>query len=274
MKPTERQALFVRWSIDELAAKKTYLETKPPEAFTREDYWLVIEWLIQRYLPKDYVMTEKTWAKKKEILMSRIDKNIEAAKLSMPLTWVPAPPRKTYVLSKEDFESTLVPCLLRFSFFLPVSTPDWHGGTFGEAYWLLASGSYSDQSEGRNRIVGKCDDFAIANVIREHCRPFETIMNAKLSGRTMVQISPDPKQCPMCRAKPRRSENIELLLASFRHGSPPFPHEILTEDTNDWCRSPIVVPAVEPRFGDDLDFHRWLVNELGNPDDIVQYIKD
>jgi hypothetical protein len=265
---------IVRWSSEELAEKKRYLEDKPSSQFTRQDYELLIEWLFQRYLPKHYVMTEKAWTQKKTVLMSRIDKNIEAAKSSTATPWAPGPPREKYVLSRKDFESAIVPCLLRFSFFVPTSTPDWQGGTFGEAYWLIASHTYSDQSEGRSRITGKCDDFAIAQLIREHCHPFETIMNARLAGSTLVQVSPAPQQCPACSLKVCRNESIDELLESFRRGAPPFPHEIMTEDTNDWCRSPIVVPAIEPRPGDDLDFHRWLVAELSNPGDITHAIDD
>jgi hypothetical protein len=265
---------FVRWSGEELAAKKCYLEDKPPSQFTRQDYELLIEWLVQRYLPKHYVMTEQAWTQKKMVLMSRIDKNIESEKSSAATPEAPGTPREKYVLSKKDFESAIVPCLLRFSFFLPTSTLDWHGGTFGEAYWLIASHTYSDRSEGRSRITGKCDEFAIEQVIREHCRPFEIIMNARLAGSTMIQVSPASNQCPACRTKVCRNESIDELLGSFRRGAPPFPHEIMTEDTNDWCRSPIVTPAIEPRPGDDLNFHRWLVAELSNPGDIAHVIDD
>jgi hypothetical protein len=172
--------------------------------------------------------------------------------------------QETYALSRMDFDDVIVPCLLRFTFVMRPSTRDWRGGTFGEAYWLLASRSYRDQSEGRSRIIGKCDDFAIASVIREHCRPFEAIMNASLSGNTLIRISPQVKQCPACHSKPPRRENIALLLDSFRQGFPPFPHEILTDNTNDWCRSPIVVPTLEPMPGDGGSFHGWLENTLGN----------
>jgi hypothetical protein len=269
-----RPESFVRWSSEELAEKKRYLEKKPPSQFERKDYELLIEWLFQRYLPKDYVMTEKAWTEKKFVLMSRIDKNIEAANSCTTMPWVPEPPREKYVLSRNDFEAAIIPCLLQFSFFLPISTLDWHGGRFGEAYWLIASHTYSDQSEGRSRIMGKCDEFAIAQVIWEHRHPFEIIMNAKLAGNTMVQVSPARKQCPACSLKLRRNESIDELIESFRRGAPPFPHEIMTEDTNDWCRSPIVVPAIEPRPGDNRDFHRWLVAELSNPGDIARTIND
>lgn len=270
---SERSRPFGRWSSDELAERKHYLEAKAPDEFTREDYKLLIEWLFQRYLPSDYVMTEAAWSEKMKAIMARVDLNVERSKSLPHRPWIPPPRPPKYELSRDDFQTIIVPCLLRFSFFPEVSTLDWHGGSFGEAYWLIASNVYRDQSEGRSRITGKCDDFAIALVIREHCRSFEQIMNARLIGRTMVRISADPKQCPACRSKADYTEEIAVLLDSFRRGCPPFPHEVIAEDSSDWCRSPIIVPAPDTPTRDDIEFHERLLIGVGNPDNLGHYIK-
>lgn len=52
---------MARWSPERFSEVKTYLETKPPDELTEEDWNLVIEWLGQRYLPDDGSMTEERW---------------------------------------------------------------------------------------------------------------------------------------------------------------------------------------------------------------------
>jgi hypothetical protein len=70
---SERSRSFVRWSSDELAERKHYLEAKLPDEFKREDCRLLIEWLFQRYLPSDYVMTEAAWSERMKTIMARVD---------------------------------------------------------------------------------------------------------------------------------------------------------------------------------------------------------
>lgn len=67
---------FRRWSPEELAATKRYLESKPPGSLTREDHWLTTEWLIQRYLPAGEEPTSEQWQKIKAELQSRMDRSL------------------------------------------------------------------------------------------------------------------------------------------------------------------------------------------------------
>ena len=48
-----------RWTPEKLAEVKAYLETKPSEAFTREDH---------RYYPKDESITKAAWEKRRREL--------------------------------------------------------------------------------------------------------------------------------------------------------------------------------------------------------------
>jgi hypothetical protein len=66
-----------RWSPDKLAELKHYLETKPPKTFTREDHYLMVEWLVQRYLPKDDQRSEAKYQAALAVLQGRVDKNLE-----------------------------------------------------------------------------------------------------------------------------------------------------------------------------------------------------
>jgi hypothetical protein len=145
---------------------------------------------------------------------------------------------------------------------------DWNGRSVVDAYWLMAGRSYADQSIGKERLIGVCDTFAVAQVITEHRRAYEFIESAKLAGASTIKVVPNPKQCPICRATAGHNENVLLLLEAFRNGTPPFPHEISTPDDNDFCPAPTLLPALEPSPGDDLDFHKWLVKTLGGCGDV------
>lgn len=47
-----------RWPPEIMAELKSYLESKSDE-FTKDDYYLAVEWLMQRYLPQDINRTER-----------------------------------------------------------------------------------------------------------------------------------------------------------------------------------------------------------------------
>lgn len=78
---------MVRWNPERLAEIKDYLETKPTDEFTEDDWNLVIEWLGQRYFPEDAEMTEERWQQRlaefREKIASRI-KNPEAPRERAP----------------------------------------------------------------------------------------------------------------------------------------------------------------------------------------------
>jgi hypothetical protein len=66
-----------RWSQDKLLQVKTYLETKDPATFTREDHYMTLEYLAMRYLPADDARTETQWQEKRAELRAKIDLNID-----------------------------------------------------------------------------------------------------------------------------------------------------------------------------------------------------
>ena len=72
-----------RWSRAELQAVKIYLENLPTNKFELYDWMLVVEYLVQRYLPEDVLIDEAEWLVSKAQMMgranSRMDKISEAA---------------------------------------------------------------------------------------------------------------------------------------------------------------------------------------------------
>lgn len=67
-----RPGTFYRWDTAELAVARTYLESVPPELFTLDDWMMVVDYLVQRYLPKDYIFDEAKWNVTRASMMGRL----------------------------------------------------------------------------------------------------------------------------------------------------------------------------------------------------------
>lgn len=86
---------FVRWTDGELAAVKLYLEAVPPEQFTIDDWMLVIDYLVQRYLPHDVMMDDAKWQATRAAMMGRVEASLPrisaaaAGKIAMALPFRP-----------------------------------------------------------------------------------------------------------------------------------------------------------------------------------------
>jgi len=70
--PTRPAGAMQRWTTAELAVAKTYLEALPPSAFTLDDWMLLADYLVQRYLPADDLRTEAEWLSTRAALMGRV----------------------------------------------------------------------------------------------------------------------------------------------------------------------------------------------------------
>jgi hypothetical protein len=66
----------VKWSANELAVVRLYLESLPRAAFSLDDWDLVVEYLLQRYLPVDAIQSEAEWLAVKSTLMGKVQANV------------------------------------------------------------------------------------------------------------------------------------------------------------------------------------------------------
>lgn len=71
--PPQKPGAFVRWNDGELAAVKLYLESLPPEQFTVDDWMLVIDYLVQKFLPHDVMMDDAKWQSARASMMGRVE---------------------------------------------------------------------------------------------------------------------------------------------------------------------------------------------------------
>jgi hypothetical protein len=56
----------------ELSRLKTFLEHGDPGAWAASEWMLAVDYLVQRYLPQDFAITEGEWAAKRAVLMGRV----------------------------------------------------------------------------------------------------------------------------------------------------------------------------------------------------------
>lgn len=66
-----------RWSPGELKLVKLYLELLPPERWSMDDHMMMVDYLVQRYLPEDDLRTESEWLSTRATLMGRVQSNME-----------------------------------------------------------------------------------------------------------------------------------------------------------------------------------------------------
>jgi hypothetical protein len=74
--PFSRPDVMARWTDGELSLVKLYLETLPPAQFALGDWMLVVDYLVQRYLPHDHLVAEADWLATRAVLMGRVQANL------------------------------------------------------------------------------------------------------------------------------------------------------------------------------------------------------
>lgn len=97
-KPGERisrpAGAMERWTPDETALVKIYLEHLPPAEWTLDDHMLAVDYVVQRYLPADDMRSEADWLSSRASIMGRVQaamgdvtpKQADAILMAMPAT--------------------------------------------------------------------------------------------------------------------------------------------------------------------------------------------
>ena len=89
--PIAQPGMLARWTAGDLAAAKFYLETLDPVAYTLDDWMMVVDYLVQKYLPHDVMMNEAKWQAARASMMGRVEASmptmsaVAAGKLSLAL---------------------------------------------------------------------------------------------------------------------------------------------------------------------------------------------
>lgn len=75
---TRPNGVMERWSAGELALVKLYLEHLPPGMWEMDDHMMMVDYLVQRYLPASDLRTEAEWLVSRAHLMGRVQAGLES----------------------------------------------------------------------------------------------------------------------------------------------------------------------------------------------------
>jgi hypothetical protein len=75
--PPAPPGVMERWTPAELDLVKIYLQALPPHKWTLDDYMMMVDYLVQRYLPADVLKSEAEWLATRSTLMGKVQANIE-----------------------------------------------------------------------------------------------------------------------------------------------------------------------------------------------------
>jgi len=76
-RPARPDGAMERWTPGELALVRLYLETLPPDQWALDDHMMLVDFLVQRYLPADDLRTEAEWLVVRSNLMGRVQANMD-----------------------------------------------------------------------------------------------------------------------------------------------------------------------------------------------------
>lgn len=76
--PPPAPGMLARWTADERALAKLYLESLPPAQWTLDDHMMSIDLVVQTYLPQDAIQAEAEWLTTRAGMMGKVQANMEA----------------------------------------------------------------------------------------------------------------------------------------------------------------------------------------------------
>lgn len=74
---------WLRWDESAFEAARKRLEAKAPARYTLDDWMLLADYLVQRYLPDDVIQSEAEYLTVRAALLAKIEANMDAGKQTM-----------------------------------------------------------------------------------------------------------------------------------------------------------------------------------------------
>jgi len=90
--PQQRPGMMRMWSPEEMQLVNLYLSALPSSAFTLDDHMMLVDYLVQRYLPADSLRTEAEWLTTRSALMGRVQANMATVTVAQADTIIGAMP--------------------------------------------------------------------------------------------------------------------------------------------------------------------------------------
>ena len=297
-RPARPPGAMERWGPDELKLVRIYLERLPPSQWTLDDHMMMVDYVVQRYLPADELKSEADWLASRSVLMGRVAANMElkvrqaeAVAAALPVTadaainrFVMTPAQRetlNYAVAhagenvrkfKDDTRHSLRMVVVRHA----------HDRATGQERGSL-------QSE----LV---DRFAILN--RDWRRIAVTEAGEALNQGQIASLPPGSQvkrveqyrgACPFCRRidgtiatvvapdAPNKDGDTQIWVGKDNVGRSAAPRKregdkLVPRSADEmwWLPAGLAhphcrgrwVPTIQMKAGDDPDFHKWLVATL------------
>lgn len=75
--PPRPERMMLRWTPEEIELVRLYLTSIPTNSFALEDHMLLVDYLVQVYLPANEMRTEAEWLATRAVLMGRVQANLD-----------------------------------------------------------------------------------------------------------------------------------------------------------------------------------------------------
>lgn len=77
-KPEHKPGMMQQWSAAELDLVKIYLQALPVADWSLDDHMMAVDYVVQRYLPADELLTESEWMTTKASMMGKVQASMTA----------------------------------------------------------------------------------------------------------------------------------------------------------------------------------------------------
>ena len=289
-----------RWTKDELKLVRIYLERLPPAKWTFDDHAMMVDYLVQKYLPADELLSEAEWLATRSTLMGRVQKSLDAKEkqadklaASLPLTVAEAEKRfQLTPAQRESLEYARAHAGENVRAFRDDSRHALRRIVMRRAHERFTG---TEQGSLQTELM---DRFAILN--RDWRRIAVTEAGEALNQGFVSSLEPGSQvkrveqyrgACPFCRKidgvvatvvspdKPDKDGDTEIWVGKDNVGRSASPNKRVGDklvprsvDEMWWLPAGLAHPncrgrwiaTVQPKPGDDPDFHKWMMETL-NP---------
>lgn len=269
-----------RWTDEKLDMRLRALEALPAHAWTSNDHYAAIEYIMQLYYPRTEPLLQHDWDAAMVTMRRQIDANLQAATdgTSPPSDFEEVNRRyqefreqlhRSYEMSLADFRRIVMPALERYPFAngLVVSAGD------VENLWRASASIHADsppaskhaRSDAHDRLIGRVGDAVIeaASALRG---TYEILRRAHKCGCKDVKLFVSHRCGCLNDLLNDRTVSVADLLEGFEAGAPQIPPPrtpCSVSESPTVCR--VSLMPIEPlmsRPSDDSSFSEWLEANL------------
>lgn len=136
-----------------------------------------------------------------------------------------------YQLTEHEFSAVLLPSLQHIDYIPNPDDLSFSGETLQSTMFLCASTDWKEQREGKEGLIGKCDDLYVSTFIQLAASNYRVLMKCEQEGVTRVNALYSSRHvCIQCQKQESEIMEAAQILASVRAGIYPFAHDISDGD--------------------------------------------